>query len=182
MPEPTQVFQPARLKGHAFRSLGAYRPSEQQHGELPNQLLPISICTPKQGGKLLTTLLLNLFWHVSSFISAQSLHTYLPPATGKLRNEAWRQTEAAVRKMRSANDLVCRARENRQHAKGLVSYSLHEAKVISHISASCSSPQPALMTTPVFKINGFIACTEGNTVRQKMLLVTKSFCTLFNWG
>lgn len=46
--EARQVFKPACLKGHVFRSLGAYRLSEQQHGELPNPLLSVSICTPSK--------------------------------------------------------------------------------------------------------------------------------------
>lgn len=38
------------------------------------------------------------------------------------------------------------------------------------------------MTIPGLKTNIFTVCGEGNTVRQRPLLVTKSFCVRFNVG
>lgn len=108
-----------------------------------------------------------------------------PPATGKVRNEAkeaQRQMGTAVWKIKRASDPICRARESRQHARCLVSYGLHKAKVISYISTSCSSLQQALMRIPVFKINRFTTCREEIILETENTSSHKRFCMLFNSG
>lgn len=124
-----------------FRSLSTYRLSQQQHGVLPNKLLPISIFSPKEEEGCWQPHCRTCYSTVLSCVSAQFLYSHLLPGTGKGRREAKgapRQVGTAVWKMWSAGNRACRARET--DSKGMVLYYSPEVKSTSHISTSCSSP------------------------------------------